>query len=334
MRHLSRYPTRQRCYDNHSLFQDKRLANIKYGSLNKSERLRYKAAKKVTQHMIQLLRTRALENITSGKNSSHANWCCPLPLPLFNFLLLIVLHCVGEDLQHSLPVVSGTVNQNAGRKRSTSAEPPNLQVNPAPRPRRKACSALPANRTSSTVDGQLPTVPAYTTLLPLKASSEPATMQRQLSRPHRQGSLLEKRPITAFTYPLTTTTPAPQQVTRAPHSQWNFFSFCYECGRSSGVHLTKCPMCKAVCYCSLSCRENSWKTDHRESCTGWRGSSVGSGPRRSTAEGRRSKSGMLCMLACSCLHDSVCAQLLLRLWKHTCQIYQDNANGCLATKFS
>ena len=199
------------------------------------------------------------------------------------------------DLHQSLPIVSRVVDRNAGRKRSTSASPPHLQLSNHPAvPRRKACSALPGCR--ATTAPSLPSVPATTSamLLPTKATAMRQT-QRQISRTHRQGPLLDHRPITAFTYPPTTTLTPPAP----PNSQnvagtWDFFSFCYECGRSSGVRLTKCPMCKAVCYCSLSCRESSWKANHRESCTGWRGSSGGTGlGRRSMAEEGRNRNGMV-----------------------------------------
>ena len=231
-----------------------------------------------------------------------------------------------EDLQHSLPVVS----RNAGRKRSTSAEPPNLHVSYNQALRRKATSsALPACRASP-----LPT--ATTLLLPLKAASEPSGTRRgvarQLSGAHRRRGppLLERRPITAFTYPPIATA-APTQASGTPCSgTWDFFSFCYECGRSSGVHLSKCPMCKSVCYCSLSCKENSWKTDHRDSCTGWRGPWVGT--RRSTAEDK-SRSGMY--MHNKSIRSFTCVYYILRLRKQITfsQNHQDNTKGCLATKF-
>ena len=50
--------------------------------------------------------------------------------------------------------------------------------------------------------------------------------------------------------------------------EWTLFSFCYECGRSVGVHLAKCSGCRAVCYCSHSCKNESMKKGHIEECTG------------------------------------------------------------------
>lgn len=49
-------------------------------------------------------------------------------------------------------------------------------------------------------------------------------------------------------------------------SSWGFSSFCYECGRSSGVHLTSCLGCEVVSYCSRICKEENWKKGHREEC--------------------------------------------------------------------
>lgn len=50
--------------------------------------------------------------------------------------------------------------------------------------------------------------------------------------------------------------------------EWTLFSFCYECGRSVGVHLAKCSGCRAVCYCSHSCKNESLKKGHIEECAG------------------------------------------------------------------
>lgn len=50
--------------------------------------------------------------------------------------------------------------------------------------------------------------------------------------------------------------------------EWTLFSFCYECGRSVGVHLAKCLGCRAVCYCSHSCKVENWKKGHGNECTG------------------------------------------------------------------
>ena len=62
----------------------------------------------------------------------------------------------------------------------------------------------------------------------------------------------------------------PQDIsTDTPSSQeWTLFSFCYECGRSVGVHLAKCSGCRAVCYCSHSCKNENLKKGHIEECTG------------------------------------------------------------------
>ena len=50
--------------------------------------------------------------------------------------------------------------------------------------------------------------------------------------------------------------------------EWTIFSFCYECGRTSGVHLVKCPGCRSVSYCSRTCRSDNWKKGHQKECTG------------------------------------------------------------------
>ena len=53
------------------LSQDKRLACLPYNALSKSERTRYKAARKLIQHLVNLLRCKALENITKGLHGSY-----------------------------------------------------------------------------------------------------------------------------------------------------------------------------------------------------------------------------------------------------------------------
>ena len=50
--------------------------------------------------------------------------------------------------------------------------------------------------------------------------------------------------------------------------EWTMFSFCYECGRTSGVHLVRCPGCRSVSYCSRTCRSDNWKKGHQKECTG------------------------------------------------------------------
>lgn len=49
---------------------------------------------------------------------------------------------------------------------------------------------------------------------------------------------------------------------------WNFQSFCYECGRSSGVVLDECPGCHVVCYCSRNCQLECWRKGHKDECGG------------------------------------------------------------------
>ena len=50
--------------------------------------------------------------------------------------------------------------------------------------------------------------------------------------------------------------------------EWTLSSFCYECGRRAGVHLSKCHGCGSVYYCSQTCREEGFKRGHKEECTG------------------------------------------------------------------
>ena len=54
----------------------------------------------------------------------------------------------------------------------------------------------------------------------------------------------------------------------AEKKEWTIFSFCYECGRTSGVHLVKCPGCRGVSYCSRTCRSDNWRKGHQKECTG------------------------------------------------------------------
>lgn len=55
---------------------------------------------------------------------------------------------------------------------------------------------------------------------------------------------------------------------RVDRKEWTIFSFCYECGRTSGVHLVKCPGCRSVSYCSRTCRSDNWKKGHQKECSG------------------------------------------------------------------
>lgn len=49
--------------------------------------------------------------------------------------------------------------------------------------------------------------------------------------------------------------------------EWlNFHSFCYECGKSIGVHLDVCAVCHMVSYCSRSCRRENWRKGHKDEC--------------------------------------------------------------------
>ena len=49
--------------------------------------------------------------------------------------------------------------------------------------------------------------------------------------------------------------------------EWlNFHSFCYECGKTVGVHLDACTVCHMVSYCSRSCRRENWRKGHKDEC--------------------------------------------------------------------
>ncbi len=47
---------------------------------------------------------------------------------------------------------------------------------------------------------------------------------------------------------------------------WEFSSFCFECGKTAGVHLTLCTGCELISYCGRTCKMNHWKKGHREEC--------------------------------------------------------------------
>ena len=67
--------------------------------------------------------------------------------------------------------------------------------------------------------------------------------------------------------PCIITEEAASEITKG-RKEWTIFSFCYECGRTSGVHLVKCPGCRGVSYCSRTCRSDNWKKGHQKECTG------------------------------------------------------------------
>ena len=55
-------------------------------------------------------------------------------------------------------------------------------------------------------------------------------------------------------------------VSEESERSWTLKSFCYECGRSAGIHLTECSGCRLVAFCSQSCRDECRKGGHRSEC--------------------------------------------------------------------
>lgn len=71
---------------------------------------------------------------------------------------------------------------------------------------------------------------------------------------------------------------------------WNFQSFCYECGRSSGMVLDECSGCHFVSYCSRNCRLECWRKGHKDECS--RSSKLGVASKPGKVQRARPSSGL------------------------------------------
>ena len=244
----------------HLYLQDKRLFQLRYMALTKSERVRYKAAKKLTHYIVCLLRIKAVEHVhgeeaeggTVPKSDATATSAHTGVEKLLMEPVPTSFEVPNRQLWH-LPKhpMSATTQRHHP---STKAPPPRSANKPLPilsagAKRTGGCSTqlqLPVNtlRDSLKFIGAMHSLVG--TLLTHKSKNNSMTLSEVFERVKQ---LLKNSVVEG-------------------DEQWNLHSFCFKCGQCAGVQLTRCSGCGLVSFCSQHCKDECWRSGHRLECPG------------------------------------------------------------------
>lgn len=297
---------------------------MQYNALTKTERTRYKAAKKLVQYLVNLLRRKALENTSKGlynKLLMYTSTCKTIGGPNFDSSSItsrlnctvksLCFTCSGCEANRRFPLPhtsTGPTSRSLQWGKQLHNTMSATEVHPHPmlqRTRRSAQSgAAGAGRPK---DAAFPLLPISLPEVTLRAALEDAARTERRNQDGEghyipkslewtkgdtkglldfdQDLLLRKLPENSrstsgiSTDNIGSTANPARQNGFSDHScddpslqqssrHWTLLSFCYKCGRSTGVRLLRCPGCRAVCYCSQSCRAESWTRGHQYECTG------------------------------------------------------------------
>ncbi len=261
-----------------SFLQDRRLTGLRYDYLTKSERARYRSAKRLTTYLRNIFRCMALHNLASKSKKKEIDLAKSV-----DFLCIVV----SANLLYILEMkIRASSERNS---ESTNIDFQRFFSNPLDKTGTVPLAHQPSSSTSktglSTSDGSqllksvkphivwLPEMTlsvSLTTLIKTINQDNPTDRECYIEE-HVTASLIkQKGRLPRFIrykelIEMATSILRFYKMEDAVKS-WSFSSFCYECGKSFGVFLMACPGCQMVSYCTKNCKTENWRKGHKDEC--------------------------------------------------------------------
>ena len=248
--------------------QDRRLSTLKYSSLSKAERAYYRSAKKLMTFFRNLFRCKALQTFASnGKVPIDCIEIIKCITASYSYLL-----STDESWRLLKERYHSTQENQANeifRLVLATAQKPDISTNLN---RKRCVLSAGAQTTNTTRSLILPEITLNSTFKSLNKvlnceedeDERRITTLPQLKKREKVPKFIRYKDMLEKAITILTSYKEAEEM-----SEWTFSSFCYECGRSAGVHLNMCGGCEVVSFCSRTCRGECLKKGHKDECRGF-----------------------------------------------------------------